>query len=309
MENTSQAPLRKELEGELEKQHVKMYEIGKQLSEMMKQTLTTKTETSNTSLEKVIASNIEDLQDLINNKYLTMLKDHAESFDSYGWIEPDEHLLYLTHIKAGLEIYTMLTKNDIIQVKQKFNELEDEVYKTISLLYALICSKKSNRINTIQKIINKSVKRPVNIAIINMNTMLCKLTDENVNTNDETIKMLISNITNVAKQFKEELAKFKNEKIEITSLDDIVMFIKKISKLLEQNALVAMLSELIYQVDEELYGELDIQFLADDAYRQLLLIIEDLRGENIGRYERYAEICANQEHAKYYTIEDCEYYK
>ncbi|MEM3830254.1 MAG: hypothetical protein QXP36_13730 [Conexivisphaerales archaeon] len=290
----------KEIEGEIEKEHKTFFEIGKQLNEMITQTLSAKTETSNKDMEKVIKSIVKDIKDTIE-PYLTMLQDHAEYFDSYGWIEPNEHLVYLTYLNADLKIYTMLTGDDASQVRQKLNELEDEVYKTISLMYTLITTKKSGRLKKIEEIINSSIKVHRNKAINNINTIFCKL--ENVKTGNEVIKMLLSRVAEEAKKFKEDLLKIKSEKVEITSVNDIIIFMKKFSKLLEQSALVSMWIEQIYEIDEEFYEELDIQYLAVESYDGLMLVLKAIRGEDIAYFEELDRICSDENLAKYHTLE------
>ncbi|MEM3828517.1 MAG: hypothetical protein QXP36_04820 [Conexivisphaerales archaeon] len=281
----SQPPAR-EIKGEIEKEHIRFFETGKQLKEIIAQTLSVKTETNNKDIEKIIKSNVEDIKDLFET-YLTMLQDVAEEYDFWGWIEPDEHLVYLTHLNAGLKIYTMLTGDNAAQVRQKLSELENEVYKTLSLMYTLIVSKKSSRLKTIEDIINSSVKVYANRAINNINTLFCKL--ENVKIENEVIKMLLGRVVEEAKKFREELEKFKSEKVKITSVDDIIAFMKKFSKLLEQSAVAAMWTELIYEEDEEFYEELNIQYLLDSAYKGLMFVVKALRGEEIGWFEEKNE--------------------
>ncbi|CAH04188.1 hypothetical protein STSV1pORF5 [Sulfolobus virus STSV1] len=292
--------IRKKISGEIDEQHIKIYKLVKQVNEAVTQILNEKIKISK-DLARIVETNVEDLKDLVD-KYLTMIRDHVDAdFCNFcDWIDPDKHLLYLTHIEAGLKIYGFLTKNDILKAILKIYKLEDEIYKTTGLMYILVDSAENDRLKIIQKIINDD-RKYVNKAINNIKTILSRL--ENVDISDKTIKMLINNIIEEAKKLQEELEKFKSEKIEITSINDIVMFIKKISRLLEQSALVAMLIELIYAKDEQVHEKLSIQYLADQAYESLLLIVEDLRGEYITRYERVIEICANEKLAKYHTLE------
>ncbi|MEM0252829.1 MAG: hypothetical protein QW430_12270 [Metallosphaera sp.] len=275
-----------EIEGEIEKEHKIFFEIGKQLNEIIVQTLSENVVNSNKDIEKMIKSIVKDIKDTIE-PYLTSLQNHAEEYDFLGWINPDRHLVYLTHLNAGLKIYTALTGDDAAQVRQKLNELEGEVYKTLSLMYTLIVSKKSSRLKTIEDIINSSVKVHSNRAIYNTDTIFCKL--ENVKIENEAIKMLLDRVVEEAKKFREELEKFKSEKVKITSVDDIIAFIKKFSKLLEQSALAAMWTELIYEEDEEFYEELNIQYLLDSAYKGLMFVVKALRGEEIGWFEEENE--------------------
>ncbi|MEM3265468.1 MAG: hypothetical protein QXH07_05890, partial [Thermoplasmata archaeon] len=120
-------------------------------------------------------------------------------------------------------------------------------------------------------------------AINNIDTIFCKL--ENVKMSNEVIKMLLSRVIEEAKKFKEELEKIKNEKVEIKDVNDIIRFMKRFSKLLEQGALAAMWTELIYAESEEFYEELNIQYLIDKAYESMMFVIETLRSEDIARFE------------------------
>ncbi|MEM3265474.1 MAG: hypothetical protein QXH07_05920 [Thermoplasmata archaeon] len=273
-------PPAQDIEREIEKEYIRLFEIGKQLKETIAQTLNENVVNSNKSLEKIIKSTVKDLKDLIE----TYLQDCVDSCD---WIEPDEHLRYLTALNADLKIYTMLTGDEAVQIRQKLSELEDEVYKTINLLYILIVSKKSGRLKTIEEIINSNVKVYATRAINNINTLFCKL--ENVKSENEVIKMLLSRVIEEAKKFKEELEKIKNEKVEIKDVNDIVSFMKKVNKLLEQGELAAIWTELIYEEDEKFYEELNIQYLIDRSYKSLMSVIEALRGEEIGWFEEKNE--------------------
>ncbi|MEM3828523.1 MAG: hypothetical protein QXP36_04850 [Conexivisphaerales archaeon] len=293
-------PPAREIKGEIEKEHKIFFELGKQLNEIIAQTLSAKTETNNKDIEKMIKSTVKDIKDTIE-PYLTTLQNHAEEYRFWGWIEPDRHLVYLTHLNAGLKIYTILTGDDAAQVRQKLNELEGEVYKTLSLMYTLIVSKKSSRLKTIEDIINSSVKVHSNRAIYNINTIFCKM--ENVKIENEAIKMLLGRIIEEAKKLQEELEKFKSEKVKITSVDDIIRFMKKFSGLLEQSAVVMRWIEQIYYFDKEFYGELDIHYLAEDTYDDLVLVLEALREEDIAYFEDLDRICSDENLAKYHTLE------
>ncbi|MEM0227108.1 MAG: hypothetical protein QXF46_09560 [Thermofilaceae archaeon] len=272
----------KDIEGEIEKEHKIFFELGKQLNEIIAQTLSENVRTSNKDIEKMIKSIVKDIKDTIE-PYLTSLQNHAEEYDFWGWINPDRHLVYLTHLNAGLKIYTMLTGDNAAQIRQKLSELENEVYKTLSLMYTLIVSEKSSRLKTIEDIINSSVKVHSNRAIYNIDTIFCKL--ENVKIENEVIKMLLDRVVEEAKKFREELEKFKSEKVKITSVDDIIAFMEKFSGLLEQSAVVIGWVEQIYHFDKEFYGELDIHYLAEDSYNDLVLVPEALREEDIAYFE------------------------
>ncbi|MEM3830252.1 MAG: hypothetical protein QXP36_13720 [Conexivisphaerales archaeon] len=285
-------------EGEIEKQYMNFFEIGNQLSEVITQTLSVKTGTNNKSLEKAIARDIKNIKGLIKD-YQMALKDKTEKYDFWGWIEPNKHLEYLARLNAALKVYAMLTGDDASQVRQKLNELEDEVYNTLGSIYTAIVKEKSDRINVIQKIINKSVKARAKKAIIENSTTICKL--KSVSAENETIKILLDIAAKEAKKLQEELINFKNENIEITSVNDVLAFLKKVSELLEKSAVILTLDNLISAIDDEFAIELDLESSAYFAHYKVLFIAEDLQGRNIDHYEWLTRVCADKELSKYYT--------
>ncbi|WDS52767.1 hypothetical protein [Sulfolobus tengchongensis spindle-shaped virus 3] len=286
VENLNQIPA--QMEGEIRKQHIKIYEFTKQLKGIV--------------INKLIDINTGELTDTIT-KYIVLLQSHAEDYETWRWVEPVDHLLYLSQIKAKLEVYTILGKSDMKKIEQKLAKLEEKVYKTISLIYAVICSEKSDRLSIIQEIINNNVEARFGNVINNIDAILSRL--ENVNISDEPIKILVDNVFNETKQFREEIVKFKNEKVEITSVGDIVMFIKKFSKLLEQSALISTLFDLIYIKDEQVYKRLFVQQslpnLADNAYYYLFEVLKDISSNYIEGYEHIKQACADKTYAEYYT--------
>ncbi|CAH04190.1 hypothetical protein STSV1pORF7 [Sulfolobus virus STSV1] len=288
-------------EGAIEKQYMYFFELGNQLREVVEQTLSVKTGT-NKSLEKAITHNIKLIKSLIKD-YQMALKDKEGKYDFWGWIEPDRHLEYLARINAALKIYTMLTSDNAAQVRQKLNELEGEVYSTLNLIYNTIVNEKKDRINIIQKIISKKAKAHVKEALIENNTTICKLKVVSANVQDETIKMLLNIAFEDAKNLEQELINFRNEKIEITSVNDVMTFLKKIGKLLELSAVIIIIGWLLEDVDEDFAAETDLESLAGFTDVKLLLLAEDLRGREIDNYEWFMRTCADEELSKIYVNE------
>ncbi|MCW1302736.1 MAG: hypothetical protein QXX36_03870 [Candidatus Rehaiarchaeum fermentans] len=291
-----------EIEGEIEKEHKIFFEIGKQLNEIIVQTLSENVVNSNKDIEKMIKSIVKDIKDTIE-PYLTSLQNHAEEYDFWGWINPDRHLVYLTHLNAGLKIYTALTGDNAAQVRQKLSELEKEVYDTLNAIYSTIVNEKKDRINIIQKIISKKAKARIKDALIDNNTTICKLKVVSANVQDETIKMLLNIAFENAKNLEKELINFRNEKIEITSVNDLMTFLKKIEKLLELSSVIVIIGWTLEDVDEDFAAETDLQSLADFTDDRLLLLAEDLRGREIDNYEWFMRTCADEELSKYYVNE------
>ncbi|MFH7835731.1 MAG: hypothetical protein QXL51_03965 [Candidatus Aenigmatarchaeota archaeon] len=304
VENVTQTPA--QMEGEIRKQHIKIYEFTKQLKgiviERVKSKLGVIINDNTEEINELIDINAEELTDTIT-KYIVLLQDHVEYYETWRWVAPADHLLYLSQIKAKLEVNTILSKNETRKVKQKLAKLEEKIYKTTGLIYAVICSEKSGRLNIIQEIINNNAEIRFSNFISNIDMLLNKL--EDVNINDEVIKMLISNIISAAKQLKEEVVKLRSEGVKIASINEIVIFIKKLSKLLEQSALISTLADLIYikdeQTYEQLFGQRSLLNSADNAYYSLFEVLNDISSSYIEGYEHIKQTCADKTYAEYYT--------
>ncbi|MEM3828520.1 MAG: hypothetical protein QXP36_04835 [Conexivisphaerales archaeon] len=288
-------------EEEIEKQYMYFFELGNQLKEVVEQTLSVKAGT-NKSLEKAITHNIKLIRSLIND-YQRALKDKSGKYDFWGWVEPDRHLEYLARINAALKIYTALTGDNAAQVRQKLSELEGEVYDTLNAIYSTIVNEKKDRINIIQKIISKKAKARIKDALIDNNTTICKLKVVSTDVQDETIKMLLNIAFENAKNLEKELINFRNEKIEITSVNDLMTFLKKIEKLLELSSVIVIIGWTLEDVDEDFAAETDLQSLAGFTDDRLLLLAEDLRGREIDNYEWFMRTCADEELSKIYVNE------
>lgn len=295
-----------QMEGEIKKQHIKIYEFTKQLKglviERVKSKLGVIINDNTGEINELIDINAEELTDTIT-KYIVLLQDHVEYYETWRWVEPADHLLYLSQMKAKLEVNTILSKNETRKVRQKLAKLEEKIYKTIGLIYAVICSEKSGRLNIIQEIINNNAEIRFNNVISDIDALLTRL--ENVNISDEVTKMLISNIISTAKQLKEEVVKLRSEGVKIASISEIVLFIKKLNELLAQSALIYTLANLIYVKDEQtyeqLFGQRSLLNSADNAYHSLFEVLKDISSSYIEGYEHIRQACADKTYAEYYT--------
>ena len=304
-------PPAQEIRGAIEKEYKAFFEIGTQLKEIIEKTIKTNKESIKT-FDKVVNDNAELLKELISN-YLAQLQDSSLDYEALGWIELSVHLHYLAQIKAAIELHTMLTGDEIAQVRQKLSEFEGKVYKIAGLMYNIIREIKRNKPAEIKEMLSKSfhgyyadtVEGKFGEVLDQIDKILViTLSDaKDANIKDAIIRMLINYIAKTAAKLRQELVKFKKEEEKVFNTYDIIAFIKKFSnKLLEQIALINVIIEVISRSDMQIskkldeivniiYPKYDFGWIAADAYERLLLALEAILDESIVHLIEHRNYC------------------